>query len=131
MCCGTTEGNLTVSDRKKNMLTKVLAAAKRGFLVLNLILANTMTAYATVNIDTNFNVSPSIGNMNPEGLIIGIGVWVARLIGIGMLIWGIYGYFTARKDGEAESMNAALGKLTSGIALILMPNILRGLKIIS
>jgi len=84
-----------------------------------------------VNIKHDYQVSTTIGDVNPEGLIIGLAVWIARLIGIGMLIWGIYGYVTARKDGEAESMNGALGKLISGLVLVCMPSVLKGLGIIA
>ena len=45
--------------------------------------------------------------------------------------WGIYGYVTARKDGEAEAMNGALGKLISGAVLIGMKGVLKMLGIVS
>lgn len=91
----------------------------------------TMDAFATgVNINSNYQIKNDIGNVNPEGLILGLAFWIARLVGIGMLVWGIYGYVTARKDGEAESMNGALGKLISGLVLICMPSVMTGLGII-
>lgn len=90
----------------------------------------TINAYA-MDIDTDYSVNSNIADTNPEGLIIGLAVWVCRLIGIGMLIWGIYGYVTARKDGEAEAMNGAIGKLVAGLVLICMPAILKGLNIIA
>lgn len=91
----------------------------------------TMNAFATgVNINSNYQIKSDIGNVNPEGLILGLAFWIARLVGIGMLVWGIYGYVTARKDGEAESMNGALGKLISGLVLICMPSVMTGLGII-
>jgi hypothetical protein len=84
-----------------------------------------------IDINTDYELSNKIGEMNPEALIIGLALWISRLIGTGMLIWGIYGYVTARKDGEAESMNGALGKLISGLVLICMPAVLQGLGVIS
>ena len=65
------------------------------------------------------------------GIIVGLALWICQLVGIGMLIWGIYGYVTARKDGEAESMNGAIGKLVSGCVLIGMKGILNALHIVS
>lgn len=64
------------------------------------------------------------------GVIVGLALWVCQLVGIGMLIWGIYGYVTARKDGEAESMNGAISKLVSGCVLIGMKGILQMLDIV-
>lgn len=91
-----------------------------------------MTSYASgLTIDHNYKIAPGAATLDPEGLIIGLAVWICRLVGIAMLIWGIYGYVTARKDGEAESMNGAIGKLISGIVLVAMPTILRALNIIA
>lgn len=83
-----------------------------------------------VNIKHDYTVKDPGTNFNPEGLILGLAFWIARLVGIGMLVWGIYGYVTARKDGEAESMNGAIGKLISGVVLIAMPSVLTALGII-
>lgn len=88
-----------------------------------------VNAYA-VNIKHDYKVKDPGTNFNPEGLILGLAFWIARLVGIGMLVWGIYGYVTARKDGEAESMNGAIGKLISGVVLIAMPSVLTALGII-
>lgn len=65
------------------------------------------------------------------GMIVGLALWICQMVGVGMLIWGIYGYVTARKDGEAEAMNGALGKLISGAVLIGMEGVLRLLKIVT
>lgn len=92
--------------------------------------ACTMNAYATSDISTEYTIG-DLSGLNAEGLILGLAFWLCRLIGISMLVFGIYGYVTARKDGEAESMNGAIGKLVSGIVLILMPSILQGIGIIS
>lgn len=83
-----------------------------------------------VNIKHDYKVKDLGTDFNVEGLILGLAFWISRLVGIGMLVWGIYGYVTARKDGEAESMNGALGKLISGIVLIGMPSVLTALGII-
>lgn len=99
--------------------------------------ASTLMTYAmcsinafAVSIKHDYKVKDPGTNFNPEGLILGLAFWIARLVGIGMLVWGIYGYVTARKDGEAESMNGAIGKLISGVVLIAMPSVLTALGII-
>lgn len=116
----------------KNKLSKRIAKVAAGVSMA----AQTMFTFAFmafadgVDIDTNYTLNSNVGNVNPESLVIGLALWISRLIGTGMLIWGIYGYVTARKDGEAESMNGALGKLISGLVLICMPSVLKGLGVI-
>lgn len=101
------------------------------------VMASTLIAYAmcsvnafAVTIKHDYKVKDPGTDFNPEGMILGLAFWIARLVGIGMLVWGIYGYVTARKDGEAESMNGAIGKLISGVVLIAMPSVMTGLGII-
>lgn len=114
-------------SRAKKLAVGASAAIMSGLTAFNSFAVGTGGA---MNINTDYTVSADIGNTNPEGLIIGLAVWICRLIGIGMLIWGIYGYVAARKDGEAEAMNGAIGKLVSGLVLVCMPAVLRGLGII-
>lgn len=116
-------------DRNKiaRRTAKVIAGAA---MAAETIMFYATTALADVTIDTSYTLNSNVGNTNPESLIIGLALWISRLIGTGMLIWGIYGYVTARKDGEAESMNGALGKLISGLVLICMPTVLKGLGVI-
>lgn len=121
---------------KKNRIAKNVAKAAASLsMALQVMMARTMVALAGssggLTIDTNKTLSSNIGEVNPETLIIGLALWMSRLIGTGMLIWGVYGYVTARKDGEAESMNGALGKLISGLVLICMPTVLSALGVIS
>lgn len=115
---------------KKDALNRVTKAVARTAIVAEAMLTKTMVAFADLDIKTDYKLSGDIGDTNPEQLIIGLALWISRLIGTGMLIWGIYGYVTARKDGEAESMNGALGKLISGLVLICMPSVLKGLGIL-
>lgn len=76
------------------------------------------------------NLAQNFSDMNAVmSMVIGLAIWICRITGVGMLIWGIYGYVTARKDGEAEAMNGALGKLISGAVLIGMQGILHALGI--
>lgn len=118
------------NEKFRKAAKRVAKVAAGASATVEVMMMNAMMAMA-VNIDTDYSLSQNIGDTNPEQLIIGLAMWIARLIGTGMLIWGIYGYVTARKDGEAESMNGALGKLISGLVLICMPSVLKGLKILS
>ena len=119
---------------KVKVMDKISKVVTGAFFAVEMALMNTNMAWAGDNeldIDTNYEISKDVGGVNPEGLIIGLALWISRLVGIGMLVWGVYGYVTARKDGEAESMNGALGKLISGLVLICMPSVLRALGVIS
>ncbi len=78
------------------------------------------------------NLSQKFSDPNQiMGIVVGLALWICQMVGIGMFIWGIYGYVTARKDGEAEAMNGALGKLISGAVLIGMKGVLQILGIVS
>lgn len=78
------------------------------------------------------NLSQKFSDPNQiMGIVVGLALWICQMVGVGMFIWGIYGYVTARKDGEAEAMNGALGKLISGAVLIGMKGVLKMLGIIS
>lgn len=121
----------TVSNTSEKLLKRLKALAGAGTCAF-VSAATAMSSYASgLTIDHNYKIAPGAASLDPEGLIIGLAVWICRLVGIAMLIWGIYGYVTARKDGEAESMNGAIGKLISGIVLVAMPTILRALNIIA
>lgn len=117
----------------ENRIAKKIAVyGARVAVAAEIMMARAYVAFADgVTIDKSKHLSADIGNTNPETLIIGLALWISRLIGTGMLIWGIYGYVTARKDGEAESMNGALGKLISGLVLVCMPSVLTGLGILA
>lgn len=117
-------------EKFKQVARRVAQIATGIATTVELMMMRTMTAMA-LEIKHDYTVSSNIGDTDPEQLIIGLAMWIARVIGIGMLIWGVYGYVTARKDGEAESMNGALGKLISGLVLICMPSVLRGLGILA
>lgn len=90
-----------------------------------------VNTYATIGgLSGNDYKIGDVSNFDPENMILSLAFWLCRLIGISMLIFGIYGYVTARKDGEAEAMNGAIGKLISGVVLIAMPSILKSLGIL-
>ena len=126
--------NETVTERKemanpwarcvawfRNCMAAFVAFASCMFWRLN--------AFA-LNIDTNYTVKTGVANVNPEGLVLGVSFWICRLIGIGMFIWGLYGYITARRGGESEAMNGAMNTLIGGLALVWMPSILKAVGII-
>lgn len=120
-----------IRERMTAATKKVGVVSKRTMTALGIYVVYTMNsinAFA-VTIKHDYTVK-DMTNVNPEGLILGLAFWICRIIGVAMLVWGIYGYVTARKDGEAESMNGAIGKLISGVVLIAMPNVLKGLDII-
>jgi len=128
--------NNSIKTAASSLRAKGIALSTKGKALVATASAGLTSMFCTINayamdIDTDYSVNSNIADTNPEGLIIGLAVWVCRLIGIGMLIWGIYGYVTARKDGEAEAMNGAIGKLVAGLVLICMPAILKGLNIIA
>lgn len=81
-------------------------------------------------IDTGYTVKSTVSSVNPESLVLGVSFWICRLIGIGMFIWGLYGYITARRGGDSEAMNSAMNTLIGGLALICMPSILKAINVI-
>ena len=64
-------------------------------------------------------------------MVIGLAIWICRITGVGMLIFGIHGYLTSRKDSEADAMNRALSRLNSGAVLIGILGILHALGIVA
>ena len=77
------------------------------------------------------NLSQKFSDPNQiMGIVVGLALWICQMVGVGMFIWGIYGYVTARKDVEAEAMNGALGKLIFGAVLIGMKGVLNMLGIV-
>lgn len=124
-------------DSGKEKLLKFFAKgrnmAKRAMIMAAACMTYGMcqiNAFAMSGLNKTYTIADTT-NFNPESMILNLAFWISRLVGIGMLVWGIYGYVTARKDGEAESMNGALGKLISGCVLIAMPSVMKGLGILS
>ena len=65
-----------------------------------------------------------------QSLVLNIIFWFLRVTGVVVLMWGIYGVVTAKKDGDADSINQAMLKLIFGTVFLCMPGILKALKII-
>lgn len=86
-----------------------------------------------------FTISPDVtvdsfnqytGN-NVAGMLLGVTFWILRIFGAILVMWGIYGYITSKKDGEASQISTALVKIVFGAVFIGMPMILRNLEIIN
>lgn len=123
---------------KPMMVSRGEKIAKRVAGVATAVSAMITYPYAFFATNSGFGVSVDMDTVSQNfqdpndiaGIIVGLALWICQLVGIGMLIWGIYGYVTARKDGEAESMNGAISKLVSGCVLIGMKGILQLLGIV-
>lgn len=123
-----TNAAVPVRDRAKQIANKVQMAAAAA----TAMAMTGVNALATGLNPDQYKIDANLGqNFNPEGMILSLAIWIARLVGISLLIWGIYGYVTARKDGEAESMNGAIGKLISGAVLIGLPFVLQQLGVLA
>ena len=64
-------------------------------------------------------------------LILGTVFWIMRLVGILVVMSGIYKLLVARKDGEAEEINVAMMKIIMGLCFICFPWILTALHIVT
>lgn len=119
-----------VKDKSSSLVNKVGAIATTAVMMVKYPYVFLATGLPSVTVSSNLD--SKFSNMDQVmGMVIGLAIWICRITGVGMLIWGIYGYVTARKDGEAEAMNGALGKLISGAVLIGMKGILNALGIIN
>lgn len=122
-----------IGEEKKEAIKKVKQIMEKGLVTAAICMTYGLSqfhVFAMTGLDKTYTIADTT-NFNPESMILNLAFWISRLVGIGMLVWGIYGYVTARKDGEAESMNGALGKLISGCVLIAMPSVMKGLGILS
>lgn len=118
-----------VKEKTNNLVNKASAVAATAVMMVKYPYVFLATGLPSVNVSSNLD--SKFSDMNAVmSMVIGLAIWICRITGVGMLIWGIYGYVTARKDGEAEAMNGALGKLISGAVLIGMQGILKALGIV-
>lgn len=121
----------TVKDKAGEMINKAGAVATAVVMMAKYPYVF-LAANGLPDVKVSNNLAQNFSDMNAVmSIIIGLAIWICRITGVGMLIWGIYGYVTARKDGEAEAMNGALGKLISGAVLIGMQGILHALGIVA
>lgn len=116
------EGASRKAGRLSAGIARMAAAAAAAGFVMNFPMMSYAFEIPTVNVQ---NMSSKFSDVNQvAGVVIGLGLWVCQMVGIGMIIWGVYGYVTARKDGEAEAMNGALSKLIGGAVLLGMKGVL-------
>lgn len=121
----------TVKDKAGEMINKAGAVATAVVMMAKYPYVF-LAANGLPDVNVSNNLAQNFSDMNAVmSIVIGLAIWICRITGVGMLIWGIYGYVTARKDGEAEAMNGALGKLISGAVLIGMQGILHALGIVA
>lgn len=64
-------------------------------------------------------------------LILGTVIWLLRIVGVLVLMSGIYKVLVARKSGEAEDINMAMIKLVIGACFIAFPGILKAIGVIA
>lgn len=65
-----------------------------------------------------------------QSMVLAVIFWLLRVTGVVVLMWGIYGMITAKKDGDADSINQAMIKCIFGTVFLSMPGILKALNII-
>ena len=63
-------------------------------------------------------------------MIINTVFWVLRIVGVVVLIGGIYRLTTARSNGDADEINAAMIKCTVGGLFLCMPAIMKALNLV-
>lgn len=106
--------------------TKLKILASSLLLSLNSALTSMAT---TVHITDQQFKDMSLSGV--PGMIIGGIIFVLRIIGVILTMTGIYKMVTARKNGEADEMSAAMVKLVIGMCFLIFEAILRTLKIIN
>lgn len=99
--------------------------------VLCLTAVSQIGSYAmTVKPDITVDEFNNYTGDNVVGMLLGITFWICRLFGVVIIMWGIYSIVTAKKDGDADSINISIIKLMFGVVLVGMPSIMRALGII-
>ena len=89
------------------------------------------TAFATNNVSIDDEKFKSMSVDGVPSLIIGTVIWGLRIIGVVVLMVGIYRFTSARKSGEADDMNGAMMKLIIGVCFISFAAILKAINIIN
>jgi len=117
------------------MLNKIKKKFKRysSFLGISLsCLTSQINAFAvTITPGVTVDYFDKYTGDNIAGLILGTVFWVLRVSGVILLMYGIYGYVTAKKDGEANNINGAIVKIVFALIFLTMPWIFKSLGIIT
>lgn len=101
------------------------------YAVYNIFTRTTVYAYALV-ISPNVKASDFDAYTIPQfqNMVLNLIFWILRMVGAVVLMWGVYGFITARKEGDADSINQAMVKFIFGTVFLCMPGLLKALKII-
>lgn len=97
------------------------------------ILFNTLRCYAvTIKPDVSIKDDQfkSMNMQDVPSLILGTVFWILRIVGVVVLMDGIYKLTAARKDGEADEMNRAIVRCTIAAIFITLPSILQALHLV-
>ena len=91
-----------------------------------------MKAYATVlRPDAQPSDFDALTLTDAPGFILGVSFWIVRLIGIILIIAGIYNYAMAKKDGDADEITTGIVKTCVGTLFLVLPRILKALGVIT
>lgn len=101
--------------------------------VISMWMLYTMNALADLKITPDITVDDfnNLTGDTVESTVLWIVFFILRLVGVIVLIWGIYGYLTAKKDGEADQINVAMTKVIFGSYFLCMPWILSKIGVIA
>ena len=111
-------------QKMKHPITKMVTALAATALT-------PLTAYAFVlRPDANPSDFDALTLTDAPGYIMGIAFWVVRIIGLILIIAGIYSYAMAKKDGDADEITVGLVKTCIGALFLSLPYILKALGII-
>ena len=112
-------------------LQKMKHPATKMVITLALIALTPLTAYASIlRSDAKPSDFDALTLTDAPGYIMGIAFWVVRIIGILLIIAGIYSYAMAKKDGDADEITVGLVKTCIGALFLSLPYILKALGII-
>lgn len=103
------------------------------FTFIHSILFKTMNCYAvTIKPDVSIKDEQfkSMNMQDVPSLILGTVFWILRIVGVIVLMDGIYKFCVARKDGEADDINRAIVRCTIAAIFIALPSILQALNLV-
>ena len=115
------------------MLNKLRKRLSAGLIGVSLFLQNTMTSFAfKINANAVARDFDNYTISDLQGLMLGTTFWLLRMVGIVAVIWGVYSFISAKKQGgDSRSYAIAVTKLTLGLVLIVLPAVLKAANIIT
>ncbi len=118
-----TKNKETMSNNLKNAAVYCGAAAS---IAMSQLAAFADNAFGGPEYHVNTNASFD----NIESNVLAFIFLIFRIVGAAIACWGIFGFITARTNGEAASIGDSIGKLVGGIALAAAPSVLRSFGVI-